>query len=213
MIWLTNEIKFPDISEADKNGLLAIGGDLSPERLLLSYRSGIFPWYNSGEIIQWWSPDPRFVLFPSDLKISKSTRKILNKKLFHFTEDQCFREVILQCSAIQRPGQEGTWITHEMIDAYCALHEKKLAKSVEVWKDGELVGGFYGIDLKSIFCGESMFSKVSNASKCGFTYFVKKYSYKYKLIDCQIYSSYLEQLGAVGISREKFKEFLTQNVP
>lgn len=208
MIWLTKKLEFPDIHKADENGLLAIGGDLSPERLLLAYKSGIFPWYNPNEIIQWWSPNPRFVLYPNKLKISKSTQKILNQEYFHFTENQCFSEVISQCASIKRPGQRGTWITDEMFNAYCTLHELGLAKSVEVWKNNDLVGGFYGIDLHIVFCGESMFSKVSNSSKCGFTYFVQKHSHQYKLIDCQIHSSYLEQLGAEEISREKFKTFL-----
>lgn len=208
MIWLTKKLEFPKLSLADQNGLLAIGGDLSPERLLLAYKSGIFPWYNPNEIIQWWSPDPRFVLYPKDLKISKSTKKLLNQKYFYFTENQCFPEVVRYCASIKRTGQTGTWITEEMINAYCTLHEMGLAKSVEVWKNNDLVGGFYGIDLLTIFCGESMFSKISNASKCGFTYFAQKYSHQYKIIDCQIYSSYLEQLGAMEISRKKFKTYL-----
>ncbi|MCO6563893.1 MAG: leucyl/phenylalanyl-tRNA--protein transferase [Apibacter sp.] len=208
MIRLTKKLEFPKLSLADQNGLLAIGGDLSPERLLLAYKSGIFPWYNPNEIIQWWSPDPRFVLYPKDLKISKSTKKLLNQKYFYFTENQCFSEVVRYCASIKRTGQTGTWITEEMINAYCTLHEMGLAKSVEVWKNNDLVGGFYGIDLLTIFCGESMFSKISNASKCGFTYFAQKYSHQYKIIDCQIYSSYLEQLGAMEISRKKFKTYL-----
>ncbi|MDR1876636.1 MAG: leucyl/phenylalanyl-tRNA--protein transferase [Flavobacteriaceae bacterium] len=208
MVWLTDKIEFPDVSNANKGGLLALGGDLSPERLLLAYKSGIFPWYNPGEIIQWWSPDPRFILFPPDLKISKSTRKLLSQEYFQFTENQCFREVIVKCAAVKRTNQNGTWITDDMIEAYCLLHEMGLAKSVEVWKNKELVGGFYGIDLKTVFCGESMFSETSNASKCGFTYFVQKYSHQYKIIDCQIYTSYLEQLGAVEIPRERFREYL-----
>jgi leucyl/phenylalanyl-tRNA---protein transferase len=205
---LTQKLEFPDIFKTDESGLLAIGGDLSPERLLLAYKSGIFPWYNSNEIIQWWSPDPRFVLYPKNLKISKSTKKLLNQKYFHFTENQCFSEVIKYCASIKRPGQTGTWITKEMFNAYCTLHEMGLAKSVEVWKNNDLVGGFYGIDLLTVFCGESMFSKISNASKCGFIYFTQKYSHQYKIIDCQIYSSYLEQLGAMEISRRKFKTYL-----
>ncbi len=209
MIWLTDKVEFPDISEADSNGLLAIGGDLSPERLLLAYKSGIFPWFNPGEIIQWWAPDPRFVLFPQDIRVSKSTQKLLKNNYFWFTENQCFREVVTSCSSIERIGQGGTWITDEMIEAYCLLHEKRLAKSIEVWKDGELVGGFYGIDLKTVFCGESMFSKVNNASKCGFTYFVTQYAHQYKIIDCQLYTSYLEQLGAIEIPLEKFREYLS----
>lgn len=208
MYLLTQKLEFPDISLADESGLLAIGGDLTPERLLLAYKSGIFPWYNPKEIIQWWSPDPRFVLYPKNLKISKSTKKLLNQEYFEFTENQCFPEVIKQCASIKRSGQAGTWITEEMFHAYCNLHERGLAKSVEVWKNHDLVGGFYGIDLHTVFCGESMFSKISNASKCGFSYFTQKYSNQYKIIDCQIYSSYLEQLGAVEISREKFKTYL-----
>lgn len=212
MYIITNNLIFPNISDADENGLLAIGGDLSPQRLILAYQSGIFPWYNPGEIIQWWSPNPRFVLYPNHLKISKSTRKLLNNNYFSFTENYCFEKVIQHCSAVKRKGQSGTWITDEMIEAYCLLHKKGIAKSIEVWKDHALVGGFYGIDLGSVFCGESMFSLVSNASKCGFSYFVAKYSKKYKLIDCQVYSSYLEQLGATEISRENFQKLLNEEV-
>lgn len=208
MYLLNQKLIFPDISNADPNGLLAIGGDLSPQRLLLAYQSGIFPWYNSGEIIQWWSPNPRFILYPQHLKISKNTHKLLKNNYFQFTENQCFEQVIQYCSKIKRKGQSGTWITSEMIEVYCLLHKRGIAKSVEVWKDNQLVGGFYGIDLITIFCGESMFSLASNASKCGFSYFVNKYAKKYKAIDCQIYSSYLAQLGAVEIHREKFKELL-----
>ncbi|TWP29311.1 leucyl/phenylalanyl-tRNA--protein transferase [Apibacter muscae] len=208
MIFLTDRLEFPEVSNANSNGLLAIGGDLSAGRLLLAYKSGIFPWYNKDEIIQWWSPDPRFVLFPNKLKISKSTKKLLKQEYFQFTENKCFKKVVSHCASASRKGQSGTWITNEMIDAYVILNQKGLAKSFEVWRENLLVGGFYGVDLGDIFCGESMFSIVSNASKCGFTNFVNKYANKYKFIDCQVYSSYLEQLGAMEIPRNKFINYL-----
>lgn len=208
MILLTDKLEFPPVDQAMPYGLLAIGGDLSPNRLLLAYKSGIFPWFNPDEVIQWWVPDPRFVLFPNNFRTSKSTRKILKSDYFQFTENKNFKEVITNCANVKRTGQNGTWITEEMIDAYCLLHEKGIAKSIEVWKGSELVGGFYGIDLGNIFCGESMFSKASNASKCGFSYFMLHHSYKYKLIDCQVYTEYLEQFGAQEIPRTEFMKYL-----
>ncbi|MGM5630159.1 leucyl/phenylalanyl-tRNA--protein transferase [Apibacter raozihei] len=208
-VYLLNEkLEFPETSLALKNGLLAIGGDLSPERVLLAYKSGIFPWFNSDEIIQWWAPDPRFILFPKEIKISKSTRRLLSKNHFRFTENLCFEKVIRHCASVKREGQDGTWITEDMIEAYIRLHRLGIAKSLEVWENTDLVGGFYGIDLVDVFCGESMFSLKSNASKCGFTYFAEKYKDQYKVIDCQIYSTYLAQLGACEISLKTFKNYL-----
>lgn len=209
MYFLLNELFFPDVSEADEYGILAVGGDLSPERLMLAYRSGIFPWFDKDEPILWWSPPERMVLFPSELKISKSMRNILNRNVFKVTYNKDFRGVISNCSQISRQGQEGTWITAEMIEAYVKLHELGHAKSVEVWQNDELVGGLYGVDLGHVFCGESMFSKVSNASKVAFISLAQNLEKrKYKLIDCQVHNDHLESLGAREIDREDFIEML-----
>lgn len=200
---LSDKIEFPDITQATSDGLLAIGGDLKPERLILAYKSGIFPWFDNDRFIMWWSPDPRFVLFPEKLKVSKSMKKILKQNDFRVTINQSFKEVIAECSKIKRPGQAGTWITQNMIDAYTKLHDMGFAKSVEVWLDDKLVGGLYGVDLNNgIFCGESMFAKVDNASKVGFITFVKEQNYK--LIDCQVYTQHLESLGTEEIDRDDF---------
>lgn len=211
MYYLFNDLYFPPVTEAAEEGILAIGGDLSPERLLLAYKSGIFPWFNEGEPILWWAPDPRMVLFFDELAISKSMRKILNKKMFKVTYNKNFKEVILNCQQIKREGQDGTWISDEMIEAYCKLNEEGVAKSVEVWQDDVLVGGLYGIDLGkgNIFCGESMFSKVSNASKTAFialALYLKKENYK--LLDCQVYNPHLESLGCREIDRDEFMSIL-----
>lgn len=206
---LTDTLYFPPVSEADADGILAIGGDLSPERLQLAYRSGIFPWYNSGEPVIWWSPDPRMVLFPSELRVSKSMRALLRKGAFTVTFNQHFDAVISNCRDIDRDGQAGTWITDEMTSAYCRLHALGVAKSVEVWQNGELAGGLYGIDLGHIFCGESMFSKVPNASKIAFIALVEQLrALHYKLIDCQVYNEHLESLGCREIDRVSFMEIL-----
>lgn len=207
MNFLTDNISFPDVNEATEDGLLAIGGDLSVERLLESYKRGIFPWYSVEEPILWWSPDPRFVLFPKKLKVSKSMKQLLRNCGYQVTINKAFKEVITECSNIERIGQPGTWITHGMVDAYIKLHELGYAKSVEVWRDNILVAGLYGVDLNNgIFCGESMFTKESNASKAGFITFIQNTSYK--LIDCQVYTKHLESLGAEDISRNKFLEYL-----
>ena len=209
MYFLLKELFFPDVSEADKSGILAVGGDLSPERLMLAYKSGIFPWFDSDEPILWWSPQQRMVLFPDELVISKSMRSILRKELFTVTFNKDFRAVISNCSQISRNGQQGTWISEEMIEAYVKLHELGYAKSVEVWQNNELVGGLYGIDLGTVFCGESMFSKVSNASKVAFITLVENLKIrKYKLIDCQVHNDHLESLGAREIDRAQFMEIL-----
>lgn len=209
MIYLTKELFFPPVSEADEEGVLAIGGDLSSERLKLAYKSGIFPWFNEGEPILWWSPDPRMVLFFDELIISKSMRNILNRKMFKVTFNKNFKEVISNCQQIKRDGQDGTWISNEMINAYCKLNEEGIAKSVEVWQDDVLVGGLYGIDLGNIFCGESMFSKVSNASKTAFIALALYLQQEnYQLLDCQVYNPHLESLGCREIDREEFMSIL-----
>lgn len=207
MQFLGPEIVFPDPSLADAEGLLAIGGDLSVERLLLAYRMGVFPWFNEDEPILWWSPDPRFVLFPNKLKVSKSMKQVLRNSDFEVTVNREFKQVIIECSRAKRHGQSGTWITNDMLEAYYQMHNMGYAKSVEVWLKGELVGGLYGIDLgNGVFCGESMFSKVSNASKVGFITFIQNTDYK--LIDCQVYTSHLASLGAEDIPRERFLKYL-----
>lgn len=204
---LSQKMEFPDVNLASHEGLLAYGGDLSAERLILAYSKGIFPWYEVSEPILWWSPDPRFVLFPEELRVSKSLRKILMVNDFQITINKCFEKVITECADIDRKGQNGTWITEEMIKAYCNLHQLGLAKSIEVWKGKDLVGGFYGIDLNNgVFCGESMFSKVSNASKVGFVSFIEKSDYK--LIDCQVFTKHLQSFGAKHITRNKFIQLL-----
>ena len=166
MKWLNETIEFPPLTEATPEGLLAAGGDLSPERVLYAYQNGIFPWYDSDQPILWWTPDPRFVLYPHKLKVSKSTKQILKNQSFEITINRNFRDVIKACANVKREAQTGTWITYEMIETYCELHQRGIAKSVEVWKNKKLVGGLYGIELDdTIFCGESMFSYVSNARK------------------------------------------------
>jgi len=210
MLLLSKDLVFPQVHLANKNGLLAVGGDLSSERLLLAYKSGIFPWYNEGEPIIWYSPDPRMVLFPHQLKISKSMRRLIRKNEFTITYNQNFEAVISNCKNIFREtDQGGTWITSEMKQAYIKLHKKGIAKSVEVWQGKELVGGLYGIDLGTVFCGESMFSKVSNSSKLAFIYLTQKLEKEnYKLIDCQVYNPHLASLGAKEIPRKEFLKFL-----
>jgi leucyl/phenylalanyl-tRNA--protein transferase len=210
MYLLSKELVFPPVHLANKDGLLAVGGDLSIERLILAYKSGIFPWYNQGESIIWYSPNPRMVLFPKDLKISKSMKQVIRKGDFKVTYNQNFSAVIYNCKTIYRPSDQGdTWITNEMQQAYINLHKKGIATSVEVWLGDELVGGLYGVDLGTVFCGESMFSKVSNASKIAFIKLVQKLENEnYKLIDCQVYNNHLASLGADEISRDKFMTYL-----
>ncbi len=211
MHYLTEKLWFPAPSEATLDGLLAIGGDLSVERLLLAYNSGIFPWFEDDQPTLWWSPDPRMVLFPEKFNVSKSLRKTLKKGKFKITFNQNFSEVIKKCATVPRKGQAGTWITKEMQRAYIALHKAWVAVSVEVWENDKLVGGLYGIDLpqKKVFCGESMFSLVSDASKVAF-YHLSEYAKanNYKFIDCQIYNEHLESLGAEEIGRGSFLALL-----
>lgn len=194
---------FPPVEEAFEDGLLAFGGDLSPERLLLAYKSGIFPWYNSDEPILWWSPNPRFVLFPEKLKVSDSMRSVLKKNTFQVTYNQAFEKVVEACATVARNDQEGTWIVNDVKQAYLTLHELKIAMSIEVWQNDSLVGGLYGLKIGNCFFGESMFSHVSNASKAGFITFIKN-NPDLKLIDCQVYTNHLESLGAEMIPRQEF---------
>lgn len=209
-----NDISFPDPEHYDsEDGLMAFGGDLRPERLWFAYQIGLFPWYNEGEEILWWCPDPRFVLFPNEIKISKSMRKILRDEVFEFTENRCFEEVMRNCKTLERKGQDGTWINEDLIDSFVKLHYYGKAKSFEAWQNGILVGGFYGVQVGNVFCGESMFSKVSNASKAAFIHFTKHYQKEWQLIDCQIHSEHLESLGARMISKKDYLTILKQQKP
>ena len=203
---LANEIVFPDTALAEPDGLLAIGGDLSVERLILAYHSGIFPWFSEGEPILWYAPHQRCVIFPDRIKISKSMRKTLQLNLFEVTENKAFDKVIEHCAKTPRVGQDGTWITNEMQQAYIKLHENGLAHSVEVWQNKELVGGLYGVKINKFFCGESMFSLVSNASKTALVYLAKIKGVE--LIDCQLPNEHLMSLGAEMISMEAYLEIL-----
>ncbi|MFI0491451.1 leucyl/phenylalanyl-tRNA--protein transferase [Flavobacterium sp.] len=212
MYFLSKDLFFPPVSEADSDGILAVGGDLSPDRLTLAYKSGIFPWFEDDEPIIWWSPNPRMVLFLDEFVVSKSMRNILNRNIFKITFNQNFRDVISNCQKVKRNGQNGTWITNDMIEAYCKLNVLGIAKSVEVWQNDVLVGGLYGIDLGTIFCGESMFSKVSNASKVAFIALVNQLKEaNYKLLDCQVYNEHLESLGCREIERSEFMKILKSN--
>jgi leucyl/phenylalanyl-tRNA--protein transferase len=213
MIWLPEEIVFPPHEFANEDGVLAFGGDLSTERLVYAYKNGIFPWFNEGEPIVWYSPPERMVLFPEELRVSKSMRQVLRKNNFTITENTAFKEVIFNCRHIDRNDQLGTWITDDMEDAYINLHEKGITKSIEVWHfdsdqcKKELVAGLYGVDLQNgVFCGESMFSKASNMSKVAFIHLVKNCGYK--LIDCQVHNEHLESLGAREIDRNQFLNLL-----
>ena len=206
---LSSEHIFPSALSANNDGIVAIGGDLDPKRILNAYKQGIFPWFESDDYLVWWSPDPRMVLFPEKLRISKSTKEVLKDANFKVTFNQSFDEVVDCCAKVKRFGQNGTWITEGLKKAYNLLHKEGHAFSVEVWKDFELVGGLYGIDLGDIFCGESMFSKENNASKIGFIHLIKELSKNgYKLIDCQVPSAHMKSLGAEEISRQQFLNFL-----
>lgn len=214
--YLSKKRAFPPPHLADSDGLLAIGGDLSPERLLLAYSMGIFPWYNEGEPILWWSPTPRMVLYPSNLRIAKSMRPILNnKQIFQVSFDTDFEGVIKNCQKTARPEQSGTWITPAMLEAYCRLHTLGYAHSVEVRcpQTQELVGGLYGVSLGSCFFGESMFARQNNASKVGFIRLVEYLqSQHFSLIDCQVYTQHLASLGATLIEGNLFFTQLQQAV-
>ncbi len=207
MIWLGKEISFPPNSIASEEGIIALGGDLSVERLKHAYERGIFPWFNEGEPIVWYSPHERMVLFPEEVKVSKSMKQILRKEDYVITENKAFAEVIFNCKYINREDQFGTWITDDMQEAYLDLHRAGLAKSIEIWRNNKIVGGLYGVDVgNGVFCGESMFSKESNMSKIAFIHLAKKCNYK--LIDCQVYNDHLASLGAREISRNEFLNLL-----
>ena len=210
---LPDELVFPPPWLAEPEGLLAVGGDLSVERLLLAYRMGIFPWYTEGMPILWWSTDPRLVLFPQELKVSRSLRQTIKKSFFDITFDRDFPAAIKACAETQRHGQEGTWITPEMMEAYIALHKAGHAHSVESWQDGKLVGGLYGVSLGRVFFGESMFALVSDASKVAFVSLVKRLRESgYALIDCQQTTAHLMSFGAREIPRQEFLELLNKSV-
>jgi len=207
---LGNELVFPPVHLSEPDGLLAMGGDLSTERLLLAYRSGIFPWFN-GDIPLWWCPDPRFVLFPEALKVSKSMKQLLKREAFAFTVNRAFEEVINQCKTTARKGQDGTWITADVKKAYIHLHQLGYAHSAEAWVNGELAGGCYGIRMGRVFFGESMFSKTANASKYAFIQYVQQLQQEQvALIDCQVYTAHLESLGAQMIDRSRFIGLLNE---
>lgn len=207
---LDNHLWFPPVEEAMEDGLLAMGGDTSVDRLLLAYKHGIFPWYD-GEIPLWWSPDPRFVLYPAELKVSRSMEAVIKKGIFDFSTDTSFAEVIRSCKNLQRKGQNGTWITDELEMAFIELHKLGFAHSAEAWLDRELVGGLYGIRMGKLFFGESMFSRHSNASKFAFIQYVQELQKEdVYLVDCQVYTAHLESLGARMIARETFTGALKQ---
>lgn len=206
------KLVFPPYDMANEEGLLAVGGDLSPQRLLLAYRSGIFPWYGADLPILWFCPDPRFVLFPKHLRVSKSMKQVLQRKQFTITYDTAFAAVINACSEIPRPGQDSTWLIPEMITAYTELHRLGYAHSVEAWHDGKLAGGLYGVRIGNCFFGESMFSNVPNASKAAFITFVKQFEQEGGvLVDCQVHTPHLESLGGEFIALEKFVGLVRSN--
>jgi leucyl/phenylalanyl-tRNA--protein transferase len=199
---LDERLLFPEPGLAEPDGLLAVGGDLSTQRLLLAYQNGIFPWYSDDSPILWYSPHERFVLYPDELKVSKSMRQVLRSNRFRVTNNTCFADVIKACSTAPREGQDGTWITGDMQEAYIKLHHEGYAHSVEVWEGNTLVGGLYGVWISDVFCGESMFSKVSNASKVALIYWCE--TGNFKLIDCQVHTHHLESMGARMIPREQY---------
>jgi len=209
---LNEKLWFPPVEDALEDGLLAMGGDLQTERLLLAYKKGIFPWYD-GDIPLWWCPNPRFVLFPEELKVSKSMKALLKKDTYQFTINQSFAAVIQSCKVTERKGQDGTWIKNEVVEAYILLHQQGYAHSAEAWQDGKLVGGLYGIKMGNIFFGESMFSHASNASKFAFINYVEQLKKEgIVLIDCQVYTEHLESLGARMIMRQQFTHLLEQSI-
>ena len=213
--WLNPEDPFPPLSTAlkDPSGLLAAGADLSPERLIHAYRQGIFPWFSAGDPILWWSPDPRMVLFPSELKVTRSLEKALRNRDYEVRVDTRFGAVMSACAKAPREGQNGTWITDEMINAYCALHSQGLAHSVETWIDGELAGGLYGIALGQAFYGESMFARATDASKIAFVHLVRQLQrWQFGIIDCQMRTDHLSRFGAREIPRSEFSALLAKLV-
>lgn len=213
IVFLDDKLEFPPVENASAEGLLAIGGDLSVERLLLAYKSGIFPWFNEDALILWWSPDPRLILFPEKIKISKSMRKVLVNDQFRLTKNSCFEQVMQHCAAIKRKEQGGTWITTKMKEAYMVMHRAGYAHSYEVWQEDKLVGGLYGIDLGHVFCGESMFSLVSNGSKYALIKLSEELAQKnYTMIDCQVPTDHLKSMGAEEVSRKRFLQLLKRKI-
>ncbi len=211
MYFLSKDLYFPSVSQASSEGILAVGGDLSIERLQLAYQNGIFPWFDDNEPILWWAPPKRMVVYPNLYKVSKSMRNILNQNKFEVTFNKSFKSVVLHCQNIKRKGQDGTWISEDIIKSFCKLNEIGIAKSVEVWQNNKLVGGLYGVDLGTVFCGESMFSLVSNASKVAFIWLINYLkTNNYKLLDCQVHNYHLESLGAFEISRAEFMKVLKE---
>lgn len=206
MVWLSDSIDFPSPELARKDGILALGGDLSEKRLIHAYQNGIFPWFSEGEPIVWYSPEQRMVVFPNEFKLSKSMRQFVRKTTLTITENTAFEEVIFNCKNIDREDGLGTWITNDMEQAYISLHRMGFAKSIEVWDGNELVGGLYGVEVGEVFCGESMFSKISNVSKLAFSHLVQNGNYQ--LIDCQVYNDHLASLGAREIPRNQFLKIL-----
>lgn len=210
---LSDKISFPPPYLASKEGLLAVGGDLSQKRLLLAYRTGIFPWFSDDEPILWWSPDPRLVLYPEEIRVSKTLKKIIKKKMFHVTMDSAFVQVINQCAKIRLQNNQGTWVVKEMIDAYCKLHESGFAHSVEAWYQGELAGGLYGVSLGKCFFGESMFTRVSNASNVALVKLVEYLNaLSFDMIDCQLTTEHLLRFGAREIPRVSFLKQLEESL-
>jgi leucyl/phenylalanyl-tRNA--protein transferase len=208
---LSETLNFPNPRLASKEGLLAVGGDLSQERLLLAYRHGIFPWFTHNEPILWWSPDPRLVLFPNEFYISRSLRKILKKETFQVSMDLAFYRVIAECAQIRIENNESTWIVDDMMEAYCRLHESGFAHSVETWYKGNLAGGLYGVSIGKCFFGESMFARVSNASKIAMAKLADHLKRsRFQLIDCQVATAHLKRLGAREISRDRFLSLLDE---
>lgn len=210
MVWLYDSLAFPNYEVTNEDGIIALGGDLSPNRLMLAYRKGIFPWYSEDQPIIWHCPKERMVLFPDELRISKSMKQIMKKNIFSISENKAFDEVIYWCKNIDRADGYGTWITDEMEQAFMKLHKLGFAHSIEVWQNEMLIGGLYGIKIGNVFCGESMFSKVSNASKVAFISLVQ--NHQFDLIDCQVYNNHLASLGAREISRDEFLQFLPGNI-
>ena len=208
-------LDFPATENAldDPNGLLAVGGDLSPERLIAAYRQGIFPWFDASQPILWWSPSPRAVLFPDSIYLSKSLKKRIRRQQYTVTCDQQFQQVIEHCAEIPRAGQDGTWITDEMLEAYCELFAMGIAHSIETWNNGQLVGGLYGIAIGKVFYGESMFSLSTDASKVAFAHLAKQLeNWDFAVIDCQVSNPHLTSLGAEEINREVFSQLLSDNI-
>ena len=208
VFYLNDKNIFPPVSFAEKNGIIAVGGDLTPERLMKAYENGIFPWFSEGDPIIWWSPDPRFVLYPEDIKVSRSMNQEFRKGTFKITADLAFEQVIQECRK-PRKHESGTWITDDIVKGYTALHKSGYAHSIEAWKDGHLAGGLYGVSLGGCFFGESMFTREKNGSKAAFITLARKLAeLNFDIIDCQVYTAHLESLGAVEIPRREFTEIL-----